>query len=108
MAEVNTQIKSSKVGQVNGVGKVLGQKFDDGVWINFICNVTKPASFPFFQQGYHAKHTENTRMHNIKKNMLPSYPSNTSLSNGAFLSQTGQIQVVFLQQRKTHYSYSLE
>lgn len=26
-----------------------------------------------------------------------SYPSNTSLSNGAFLSQTGQIHVVFLQ-----------
>lgn len=68
MAEVvNTQIMSSNVGQVNGVGKVLGQKFDDGVWINFCCNVTKPASFPFFQQGYHAKHTENTRMHKIKK-----------------------------------------
>lgn len=32
MAEVvNTQIMSSKVGQVNEVGKVLGQKFDDGV-----------------------------------------------------------------------------
>lgn len=41
---------SSKVGQVNGVGKVLGQKFDDGVWINFSCNVTKPASFPFFHR----------------------------------------------------------
>lgn len=42
MAEiVYTQIMSSKVGQVNGVSKVLGQKsskVDVGVWINFSCN----------------------------------------------------------------------
>ena len=37
---------------------------------------------------------------NILK-ILESYPSNTSFSNGAFWSQTGQIHVVFLQNNKT-------
>ena len=43
---------------------------------------------------------------NILK-ILGSYPSNTSFSNGAFWSHTGQIHVVFLQNIKTENQWIL-